>query len=117
MLRELLPKGVDVNGNTTTQKENPTEVLQPAAGLLVNGKQIIALPVKTVAQLEVELAEIDAQLSDRKRLANLQARATLNEIRIDEVASGYKATGPLGTRHLIDLDSVTVFLREIGGAA
>lgn len=109
--------GADVNSTTTPKKENPTEVWQPAAGLRVNSREIIALPVKTVAQLETEPAEIDEQLGDRKRLTSLQARAALRGIRLDEVPSGFKAAGPNGTRHLIDLDSVAAFLREIGGAA
>lgn len=104
-----------MNGNSTTpQKENPTEVLQPAAGFLVNGASIMALPVKTVAQLEAELAEVDEQLDDRKRVASLQARAALAGLELTESSTGFTLVGHGVRRHCGDLASVTRALGELG---
>lgn len=101
---------------TIPQKENPTAVLQPAAGLSVNGVQIIALPVKTVAQLEAELAEVADQLGDQKRLATLRARAALAGIELAESANGFTLVGHRWCRHCGDLAAVARALGEIGGS-
>ena len=106
--------GANVNGTTTPQKENPTQALQPAAGLLVNGASIMVLPVKTVAQLEAELAEVDDQLDDRKRLASLQARAALAGLELTESSTGFNLVGHRVRRHCGDLASVARALGEIG---
>jgi len=106
-----------VNGNFTTPKEeNPTKVSQPSAGLFVNGVQIIALPVKTVAQLEAELAEVADPLSDQKRLATLRARAALAGIELAESANGFTLVGHRWCRHCGDLAAVARALGEIGGS-
>ena len=104
-----------MNSTTTTpKKENPTEVWQPAAGLSVNSGRIIALPIKTVAQLEVALAEIDEQLDDRKRVASLQARAALVGLELTESSTGFTLVGHRVRRHCGDLASVARALGEIG---
>lgn len=101
---------------TIPQKENPTAVLQPTAGLSVNGVQIIALPVKTVAQLEAELAKVTDQLGDQKRLATLRARAALAGIELVESANGFILVGHRRCRHCGDLAEVARALGEIGGS-
>lgn len=101
---------------TIPQKENPTGVIQPAAGSLVNGASIMALPVKTVAQLEAELAEVADPLGDQKRLATLKARAALAGIELVESANGFTLVGHRWCRHCGDLAAVARALGEIGGS-
>lgn len=79
----------------------------------MNGASIMARAVKTVAQLEAELAEVDDQLGARKRLASLQARAALAGLELTESSTGFNLVGHSVRRHCGDLASVARALGEI----